>query len=178
MGLGLLAGGSASQFSSRLPQRDHHESLMHYSGTKFCAWVMPSWACIRRADPFLCPPSPSFVHISIVQGLSYLCLSCALFSIVISCLFHFFQIPLRSVHPCHSVERISHTPLDTSATLTLCATHRPKTFRRRQTTYYLVDSDQEQHSQPSVVHSLPRSITRSISFNLLYTVPLLKEGNT
>ena len=105
------------------------------------------------------------------------CVSLVLFSIVISCLFHFFWIPLRSVHSCHSVERISHTPLDTSATLTLCATHRPKRSTTS-TTYYLVDSDQEQHSQPSVVHSLPRSITRSISFNLLYTVPLLHKGNT
>lgn len=149
---------------------------MHYSGTRFCAWVMPSWACIRRADPFLCPPSPSFVHIPIVQGLSNLCLSCALFYRHFLSI-PFLWIPLRSVHSCHSVERISHTPLDPSATLTLCATHRPKSSTTS-TTYYLVDSDQEQHFQPSVVHSLPRSITRSISFSLLYTVPLLQEGNT
>lgn len=146
----------ASQHSSRLPQRDHLESLMHYSGTKICACVMPSWDCIRRADPFLCPPSPSFVHISIVQGLLPVSLLCTL-SIVISCLL-FLWIPLRSVHSCRSVERISHTPLETSATLTSCATH------RRTTPTTLLPSRQPRGSNRLTCRSVIPLIDHTICF--------------
>ena len=139
----------SSQCSSRLPLRDHLESLMHYSSTNFCACVMPSWALTGRADHSLCPPIPiirSHFHrpgfntcVSLVQ------------SFYRHLVFYFIWISLRSVHLCHSVERISHIPLDTSATLTSCATNR-SIQSTTPTTYDLVDS--KETNNPSVVQSL------------------------
>lgn len=131
-----------SQHSPRRPLRSNRSCT---TGTNFL--------CLRYgADPFFMPAALPIIRSPLNRpGFINLCLSCALFP-PSSRLFYFLWIPLRSVHSCHSVERISHIPLHTSATLTSRATHRSKIWT---TTHHLLPSRQRRPTvHPPVVQSL------------------------
>jgi len=173
--LGTQAGTSASTSHSACQPTapgGYFESLMHYSGTNFCAWLFlfePVFAAISLPIYSLCFPRPhhsfSLLSSRVYQPDSLLVRS---FYRHLSCSF-IFWVPLRSVHLCHSLERTTHIPLDTSTTPRTCTTnHHDESRRRPIRIHQLVDSQANPRSLP-VVQSLLRSIP-ILSYNNLYNV--------
>ena len=145
----------------RMPPAHYFESLMHYSGTRFCTWLFHVGPLFAAASPpiyslcFLVPIIRSVVHRPGFINLTLFL--CALSSSS----FLLFYFSGHLFDPCicaNSLERVTHIPLDTIRSVRLTSTNNDATSTSTVQTYNIVDS-QEDSRPPSVAQSLLRSIS-------------------